>query len=141
MGKIFGRYLMLEIFLYIELDDIMEKLFRTSLRARQYIIENHGALLKRADSECEDRDVKKGLVKVDLSKEADWAYMRLNYSKYRRQMNYEVTAHSFDDAVHFMSKVAQKDDHRKLIRITALKITLRAERPQHTFNDFKNFFN
>jgi hypothetical protein len=35
-------------------------------------------------------------------------------------MNYEVTAHSFDDAVAFMSKVSQKEDHRRLIRVTAL---------------------
>jgi pterin-4a-carbinolamine dehydratase len=77
---------------------------------------------RRADEECEERDLKKGRVQVDLSKEADWAYMLMNYSKYKRPMNYEVTAHSFDDAVAFMSKVSQKEDHRRLIRVTALKL-------------------
>ena len=65
---------------------------------------------------------KEGQGKVDLSKGADWDCMLMNYSKYKRPMSYKVTANSFNDAVVFMSKVTQKEDHRRLIRVTALKI-------------------
>lgn len=50
--------------------------------------------------------------------------MLLNYNKYRRPINYEVKAHSFDDAVVFMSKVAEKEDHRSFIKVTCLKLEL-----------------
>ena len=68
--------------------------------------------------------MKKDRVQVDLSKQADWYFMLINYNKYKRPINYEVTAHSFYDAVAFMSKVAEKEDHRSLIKVTALKLEL-----------------
>ena len=81
-------------------------------------------LKRRADEEYEERSLKKDRVQVDLSKEADWAFMLMNYRKYKRPMNYEVTAHSYEDAIAFMSKVAEKENHRKLIKITGLKLEL-----------------
>ena len=81
-------------------------------------------LKRRSDEECEERNSKKDRVQVDLSKESDWAFMLMNYRKYKRPMKYEVTAHSYDDAVKFMSKVAEKKDHRSLIKVTALKLEL-----------------
>ena len=68
--------------------------------------------------------MKKDRVQVDLSKKADWEYMIMNYKKYKRPINYKVTAHSFEDAVAFMSKVAKKEDHRRLIKITGLRLEL-----------------
>jgi hypothetical protein len=53
--------------------------------------------------------------------------MLLNFRRYKRPINYEVTAHSYDDAVAFMSKVAEKEDLRSLIKVTSLKLEL-AER-------------
>ena len=100
-----------------------EKMYKISRLGREYMVQSYGAFLRRADAEQEVQDLKKGRVLIDLSKESDWAYMRLNYQKYRRLMNYEVIAYSFDDAVNFMSKVLQKPDHRQYIRITALRMT------------------
>lgn len=79
---------------------------------------------RRSDEECEERDYKKDRVQVDLRKQAEWEYITMNYNNYKRPINYEVTAHSFDDAVVFMSKVAEKEDHRSLIKVTALKLEL-----------------
>jgi pterin-4a-carbinolamine dehydratase len=126
LRKLVGRYLLMEIFLYIDIEDLYEKLHSLSILGRQYLKEMFTSLQRRADEECEERDLKKGRVQVDLGKAADWAYMLMNYSRYKRPMNYEVTAHSFEDAVAFMSKVAQKEDHKRLIRVTALKLELDA---------------
>ena len=68
--------------------------------------------------------------------------MLMNYSRYKRPMNYEVTAHSFDDAVAFMSKVAQKEDHRRLIRVTALKLDVdEFESQKFEVDRFSSLFN
>ncbi len=108
LGRIIGRYLLLEIFLCFELDDIQDLMFKTSILGRKYLTEMRKVLEKRLEEEHETDDWKRDSVKVNLNSSEDWEFMKINYSKFRRPMNYEVIANSFEDAVVFMGKVASK---------------------------------
>jgi pterin-4a-carbinolamine dehydratase len=124
LQKLVGRYLLMEIFLYVEIEDLCEQLHSLSIQGRQYLIEMFPILKRRSDEECEERDLKKDRVQVDLRKLADWDYIMMNCNKYKRPINYEVKEWSFDDAVSFMSKVAENEDQRSLIKITSLRVEL-----------------
>ena len=77
-----------------------------------------------------------------MSKGADWDCMLMNYYKYKRPMSYKVLANSFNDAVVFMTKVAQKEDHRRLIRVTALKLDVdEFQSPKIEMERFNLLFN
>jgi hypothetical protein len=39
IGRIDGRYILLEVLLYLDKEDIFQKLFQTSILARKYLIE------------------------------------------------------------------------------------------------------
>jgi hypothetical protein len=48
----------------------------------------------------------------------------INCNIYKRPINYEIKACSFDDAAAFMIKVAEKEDYLSLIKVTAIRLEL-----------------
>jgi hypothetical protein len=48
----------------------------------------------------------------------------MNCNIYKRPINYEIKAYSFDDAAAFMIKVSENDNYLSLIKVTAIRLEL-----------------
>ena len=115
LGKIRGKYIILEVLIHLEYTEILRFLHMLSKKGRQYMVHNLRYIKFRGPKETYYNENRQ---KVFLSEyySSDLVCVYLNYER-KRKMVYDIKAESMLFLVNFMQKVLEKDPTCSLIKI------------------------